>query len=1191
MNQSNFLIIFFICVLELHTRIVSAARLTPYPRTPANISDVPEEEQEACQVVDEEEPTSRRHDSSNIRELLDIKQVNQNFININPDIPVYIRPVPLSFRDSGFPNSTAQTVFELGMRTPPPNITKKQPSSTDSNNSVSSASSSNSTTSSFTDSSSMSSFSSFPRFSHDQSSNNFNPIFRHAATLSSLGGNSFFGPEIPNEKYKPSTSLIFSTAEDHNPPNFMGKRHFKTDEKFMNEMDSHGLSYGSSELESELGEEEEDMNGSDDNLGTEYDDDGGSRSSSSKVRKQGDFTGTSSSVSSYRSDSATSELGKRFASHSIDHVGYDHMFEHLPDSFGPIFGDFVVLPQKPIENPPFEVEYGPWLPESEDGDDTSYLYRSFDNLKSDFDLQPLSDQVETVESPETEVGRNYFRHGFKPFQDYGEFVYDKDQLRAAVEIAKPSSERVAQQMDQRREQTSKRRGREVKSVRHAEALEYAKLAALSKLIESEWIYKIINGGTIDFLSYFEEIDDTEELQNWTVKRCAEFIVALIPSVMFSSNFEEVLIDFFDDFFIPQILPMENEKLTSTSDQIKLVNELVTIGKEMIKHSISHTIIENFLRIIQDLFTDAESEKLYETLVDTMNKFKIPKPFVSNRVAPSLDDEKYSEISDKEERESTFQADLDKHKEKVMREERKARYQEDLIRVKHIHKARSFETLRILVSLFPGPIMRPDSRWCSGNYLRMPRYIANAEDFFSSTTEEGNHESSKRKKKKKLVDQKLFGEAAHENQDFFDALFFSRILRACLVQEDIIELVANVLDPFLRSYQITIPDSPLSFRYLKVVDKFINITKFNVVANVPPPIINYRRYLIAYLIRNGANWMGIVPSKVQSRAIAFEFLSLFEAVHLYQVVDPSNAQEREKRMKILISTKEIDYKIPIIYYCYNPILYSSIARIIEEVSMEDLTISISKLNGYYEIFAMAKNVDLLPIYDRKVLKFKYIEKSLEDPVVGLQSNNENLEFRRPLPEPYEAVFIWNMSRRLKNLSESGNHLNYPYGTFASRIVLARRFGVSFDASNFIPQLSENFTWTECVDFINFFLEREAQLLIERSNNIELDSDLYQVYRVEDSQEHLHKIRQLSSDEPTHHLNLLIESALNGLPKEEAQLIRSIYSRHQLFNLFKQALGKVEPVVLLALSREESIKILYWLLDDKNIPVTFDFSMIE
>lgn len=1155
MKQSNFLLVLLLVILERNILFLSASRAHCFNHLASYLSE--EEQHHGNRTSSDEEPRSGRIPKRRLSPGEGTKPQYIAKIKRFKDVEL-IRPVPIKM-----PNliSREPHYYTEGYKTPPPDPDKvsRLPSSNDSI-----ASSTTSKSNSSANSSSMGS------------------LFSESNFIRLPGNLSLFDQvhsSNSNSKDKHhSKSLIEDSGDGFNIsskfPYFPYFQYIKHDGNFLDALNQNGLGCKSADLDSDKDEENDEIQSSEDDLSIATKED--------TVTETGHLhTGTG-----YRSGSATYELGKNLAATSLgaEHESYfvDHFLSNNQNIFSP--EDI-----KPVEKPSLEIEYAPWLPEDEE---KSFLQNAYENCKTDFDLKPLNDQIESVEAPETEEGRNFFRSVFKPFQDYGEFIYDEEKLQAAIETVRPLSQQVTEEIASIREENIKKISREITSVRHEEALKYARAAIKLGLIEGNWIHTIINGGAVDFLSYYKAIQDTEEISKWSVRRGRKLICAMIPSIMFSSNFEEVLIDLLDDFFLSHVLEIENENLQTKEDQEAMLKELIKIGKEMIKHSLSHTIIEAYLIYIKPLLSLSDYDVFFETLVDTMNKFLIPKPFVApKRKQPLLSDEEYSGIVNDEEGKQLYQAELDEYNKKVKKDERKARYHEDLIRVKQIHKARSFDTLKVLVSLFPESVMKPDSRWINGNYLRMPKYqIGVEEEKISEDKQDGKTESS-RKKKKLMIDQKLFGPTAHENQDFFDALFFSRILRACLVLENTIELTANTLDPFLKSFQITIFDSPLSFRYLKVVDKFIRITRFNMVANTPPPIINYKRYLIAYLIRNGANWMGIVPSKVQSRAINFEFLSLFEALHLYQVVDPSSAEERQQRMKALMSTKDIDYKLSIIYFTYNPIQYQTIATIIEEVSREVSSISFSKLNGYYEIFAMAKNIDLLPINERNVLKFKYVQKSPEDPVEGLQSNNENLPFRRPLPEHYEATFVWNMSRRLKNLSELGNHLNYPYGTFASRILLARRFGVSFDASNFIPQLSENFTWSECVDFVNFFLEREAQILINNANTTKIDSDLYQVYRVYDTQRHLHKTRQMDDDEPTHHLNLLIESALNGLLKEEADAIMAIHNRSHLFNLYKRGLRHIDPIILFKLSREQTIKILKWFLDDKNIPETFTLNLLQ
>ena len=853
------------------------------------------------------------------------------------------------------------------------------------------------------------------------------------------------------------------------------------------------------------------------------------------------------------------------------------------------------------ESEVFEMEYKPWKPIG-----ASHWLReeNFDAIRKNFDLFPLRCGTETIENPETEEGRNFFPPVFKPFQYYGELQENAPKMAEAVKTTQGLSAIVSDKVTEIRNEKLKVKDRDSSISRHEVALKYAETVSSVGLPEGDWIHLFLAGGIVDFAAIpFDDQIGAPEDDEWTLIRCRRFICAIIPSIQFSPHFEEVLTDFMNDFFLPRVVKKSSEWAVTEIDRIRLSRELTQIARKMIKELICPSIFDSFLISVHPILSESDCEYLYAVLVETMDKFTVPDPLTvvhrSEPRKPSHKDEKYKSIHGGKaaktlvynEDMAAYELALKAYQIELKRDERKARYQEEVIRYKNIQKSRSFEFLKNLINYIPGPVMKPDSIWINRKYFNMKKREKEAT---REITQSSTSVSQKKSSRLSQSDRLIMGLDSHENQDFFDALFFSRILRASLISENMVDFLSIHIQPFLRFHRIEINDSPQGFRYLKSVNKFMKITRFNLVANVHPQIINQRRYLVAYLIRDGANWMGILPSKVQSRCITLEFISLFESLHLFQVLGPQSSMEfRADRLKTLISTKEISFQIPIIFFAYNPVEYQVILKIIESVLRENPEISISKLNAYYEIFAMAKNIELLSIYERKVLKFKVpraMKTSTDGPPVSiLQNINKNMPYRPSLPDFYEALYDWNMTRRLKNISSIGSHLDYPYGTFASRILLARRFGVSFDSSHFIPQLGENFTWLECIEFANFVLEREAQNLINRAAHHLLDSDLYQVYRVIDSQEHLHRNRQLPMDEPTHHINLLIEAGLNSLTKEQADIILTQYPKLILFDLYSKGMLTVDPRDVLNLTGEKAVRILKYFCNPHNVPEAFDLRL--
>ena len=141
----------------------------------------------------------------------------------------------------------------------------------------------------------------------------------------------------------------------------------------------------------------------------------------------------------------------------------------------------------------------------------------------------------------------------------------------------------------------------------------------------------------------------------------------------------------------------------------------------------------------------------------------------------------------------------------------------------------------------------------------------------------------------------------------------------------------------------------------------------------------------------------------------------------------------------------------------------------------------------------------------------------------------------LPDDYQAVYEWSMSRKLKNLSTLDVHLNFPYGTFCSSNAPRTSIRNSHGCNKFSAQFGENFTLARRHWFLISFLNAKLNSSLKSRISRHLDSDLYQVYRVIDPQDFIHKARALPRDEPTHHINVLIHDAVSQLtPEERADL---------------------------------------------------------
>lgn len=895
-------------------------------------------------------------------------------------------------------------------------------------------------------------------------------------------------------------------------------------------------------------------------------------------------------------------------------------------SGSPLFGKSAVKLEGPGDEPTptassiqptlgeTDLEFAPWMPDS-----TTEIYAPIDDevFKNTFDLSPFSTKVESVEVPDTEQNIAFFPDKFKPFRYYGEFPADAEKMAKCVADSGPLSLQVSAAVSKIRAKNLKARYSEGCKSRHNVALEFAKKASEAGLIEGQWIHRILAGGIVDFFDV--PFDFHSPTEPWTVARGRRFIIALIPSLFHSTHVEENFNDFLNDFFLTKIVKKATtNQIVSESDRIAQSSELTKIAREMIRQLIPSAIFDKFISFVQPNLTPNDTESLYETLVETMINFKLAQPFRAPLnvlpTPPSRTDPRYDRYRRKSSKEIAYAEDEKMYAQAMVGYKKMAahiraqeRFHSEYSKNKRNQKNRSFEYLKILVNYLADPIMRPNSRWTGVSFLKVPREDSSemamegrgssvkVDQPAEKTTAPSSPKTRSKKRpaakaeataKETTMDQLLFGINAHENQDFFDALFFSRILRACLILDRTVSFVQEYLDPFLMENTARVTNTSVGLRYLKAVDKFILLTRFNVVANVHPQIISYRRFLAAYLCRSGAKIMAVEPKKVHSRAVSMELFSLFESIHLFQVFGVATEEENMKLLGAILALRELSFQIPIIFLTYNVLNYGKIAEVIE-----NRWHSLNKSNAYYEIFAMSKNVDLLPIHDRKVIKFigpPEIPKGPKDLVYKLENINQPMCLRLKLPENYEALYDWRMSRRLKNLSAVENHLKFPYGIYAVRMLLARRFGIPFDASRFSAQLQENFTWLEGIGFANFFLEREAQFLIDKAYSKVLDADHYQVYRVTDQQEFLHRSRNLPADEPIHYVNVLIDSGLSAMSESELAALPPIDQkfRAELFARYLKGMDRVKRLNWINFPKEGALDVLRFFLNESNSPEDFD-----
>jgi len=880
-------------------------------------------------------------------------------------------------------------------------------------------------------------------------------------------------------------------------------------------------------------------------------------------------------------------------------------------------------------------EYRPWIssdattrqgpsPSSVD----NFVSCEDEAIRNDFSLLPFRTDTESLHKPEPQESLKYFPESMLPFQEYPEFkstfpdfTVDLDKMLQDFKDA-----------EQGRALAKTNRLKTLSKTRHSRAVEYSRMAAASGLIEAEWISACLVGD----VPLFSEVS----VENWSVKRGFHFITAVVSSIVFDPHYEEVLEDFLRDFFLPRVVRPTFEAAThDPRAKQELSRDLANIAIEMIANLISPALFDRFIEFTHRAFTFEDADSLYKTLHDAMMFLSIPRPYKASSartvkpIPPDRNDPLY--LNDQGLFDSAllaFQEEFDAYTQETRKFEKHRRNREDEIRVKRMHKMRSFEFLKVLVTHLAEPIVVVDSKWTRDHLLKVP--VASIEQELKGEEETKQDRKHKKSSKKRTTaaaaaktataaiepkQEELPRSTRHENQDFFDALFFAPILRAVLMLGDPIDFIHFHLDPFLKAHRSNGAfESHMSISYLRTVNRFISITRFNVVANCLPKILDYRRYILAYLVNNGAYLMGAPPKKIQSQAITLGLLNLFESVHLYQIYGPLTEQEREDRLMALLRGSAEIFQYPIIFLIYNPMDFTKIARVIELAMKEKLS-SPGKLQAYAEIFAMTKNIDLLPIAQRKVIQYKPSSGHLAFPIVPLQSHNSNYHSRTDLPGNYRAIYNWNMPRRFKSLFEfeknrssaaasqlkettnsvppkkplqhpgktdsMGTKLTISYWNYAARILLARQFGISFDAANYKDQQHENITWLECIGLVNFFLEREAQAILSRASG-PVNSELYQVFGVIDSQESLHRSSQLPRDEPTHFVNLFINSAATAMDPVEFSEIISRHGRKGLFDLIFETARDTDLELLGSFNASQKASYIRNLLLSQNPEIATD-----
>ncbi len=740
-------------------------------------------------------------------------------------------------------------------------------------------------------------------------------------------------------------------------------------------------------------------------------------------------------------------------------------------------------------------------------------------------LIPVEEIVETEETADDLAF-------FGELHDYGEFEENETMNQAAKEIAKPLSSMVTEKICEKRQNRAERRDDGSYCVEFQPLVNYAEtLKAIEngKYVEYDWIYSMLNGVMIDFCEYYESIqNNTDEIEKWTVTRVRNLIQAMVPCILYSEVIGEVLEDFVSDFFIPIIVMKENNNIIQMNNHFhhrKLLSEeykLILIP--MIENLISPVIMEKFVRAIEPILFIDDANCVFSALVQTMTNFRIPEPLTfPKRIRPS-------------DRDSIEYKEYFKQcgKDRIAKRSRNA-----LIRCKKIHKNRSFEILKILVTFFPHPIVRHDSQWTSQDYLNILKHPDVQQQ----------------------PDPVISGDDLHPNQDFFDILFLSKVLRACLILDDIEFLTMNTLHLFFLRNRLSQSNIAITRRLWTAIDTIFRITKINIVANLSYRAVTDRRFLIAYLMKEAAPFIGCQTDTISFHAIAFHLESIFESIWLYQMIYLDSEVKRVSWLKYLIQG-ECDTISVIIFLTYNPICQTVLNDVFESfLNVAGNAFSKQCLQAWREVFALVRDVHLLPLHGRKVLK--YITKE----------RNSAMTSNQFLDQQSQAIYKWSMLKAYKLISKGDDSFKYPYSYFAVQVVLARRFGISIDQSRCHFDQSEDLTWRELIAAINLYLERAAQVLIDPSVIAPLDSNQYHIYRVVDPYLLQHQQVPLPKDEPTNYLNLLISSGLSQINNVEREAILTKVTREELYELYYTIFQGSEPREVLRTSPTQAAEVLH------------------
>lgn len=281
-------------------------------------------------------------------------------------------------------------------------------------------------------------------------------------------------------------------------------------------------------------------------------------------------------------------------------------------------------------------------------------------------------------------------------------------------------------------------------------------------------------------------------------------------------------------------------------------------------------------------------------------------------------------------------------------------------------------------------------------------------------------------------------------------------------------------------------------YLSVLDRFLRLTRFATLTHLTPPAIERRRRLLHYLLHQAKSLVSSAM-EAQDLALRWRLLALYEAVFALQLCGHTHSHAKQvKQLQQLLHTRHLHPQFPAVYLAHHPEVTVSDLQHMLKTDKNNSDQQQRYLYMFLELLALIETVPLLPIGTRKLHRPNNAE--------GSMNAERGDSFTQHKQHHY--VLHWSMGANAKNLlfdpkesvlptghsykTRRGVQLSYPYFSLASRILLARQAGIAMSDTRFVAQSQENLTWSESIDLVNFYLEREAAVYAPSSHSIPADT---------------------------------------------------------------------------------------------------------